>query len=190
MVNINEYIQKYRLVIVAGIILLAVGLIAFMGKKEEPVVHQVAKAEDHRGVTVLNYHKIDNTFHSLSVRPEDFEKQMKWLSQHGYHTITPDQLYEFVTDGTELPDNPVMITFDDGYVDNYKNAYPIMKKYGFVGTIFVVTTYLEKYPNYLTWDQARELEANGFSIESHTAKGINLHYLFFDPSILIHKWEI
>ena len=59
MVNINEYIQKYRLVIVAGIILLAVGLIAFMGKKEEPVVHQVAKAEDHRGVTVLNYHKID-----------------------------------------------------------------------------------------------------------------------------------
>ena len=169
MVNINEYIQKYRLVIVAGIILLAVCLIAFMGKKEEPVVHQVAKAEDHRGVTVLNYHKIDNTFHSLSVRPEDFEKQMKWLSQHGYHTITPDQLYEFVTNGVELPDNPVMITFDDGYVDNYKNAYPIMKKYGFVGTIFVVTTYLEKYPNYLTWDQARELEANGFSIESHTA---------------------
>ena len=44
-----------------------------------------------------------------------------------------------------------------------------MKKYGFVGTIFVVTTFLDKYPNYLTWDQAKELEANGFSIESHTA---------------------
>jgi len=78
MVNFEEYVQKYRLFIIAGIILLAVGMIALMGKKEETVPQQAAKAEDHRGITVLNYHKIDNTFHSLSVRPEDFEKQMQW----------------------------------------------------------------------------------------------------------------
>lgn len=120
------------------------------------------------GIIVLNYHKIDNMDISLSVRPEDFDKQMAYLKNNNYHIITPDDLYDNLEHGKELPSNPVVITFDDGYEDNYKNAYPILKKYGFPATIFVVSSFVSQYPNYLTWDQCRELKANGISIQSHT----------------------
>ena len=62
-----------------------------------------------------------------------------------------------------------MITFDDGYFDNYVNAYPILKKYGFKAVIFVITSFMDEgNMYYFTWDQAKEMEADGISIESHT----------------------
>ena len=169
MFKFKQFAEKYKVYIAVGILILAVSIISLAGQKSsESVELPVAADNDNRAVIVINYHKIDNIFHSLAVSTGDFEKQMQWLKSHGYNSITPDQLYDFVADGAELPNHPVLITFDDGYADNYKNAYPIMKKYGFVGTVFVVTSYLEKYPNYMTWAQAKEMHDNGFSIESHT----------------------
>lgn len=125
-------------------------------------------SENGTKIMVLNYHKIDNMNISLSVLPKDFEAQMEYLQKNNYHTITPDELYESLAGTGSLPENPVLITFDDGYLDNYKNAYPILKKYGFKATIFVVTSFMGTQKNYLNWEQARELELNGISIESHT----------------------
>ena len=119
-------------------------------------------------VTVLNYHKIDRQFSSLSVRPEDFEAQMAFLEENGYHSITPDDLYRALTERADLPPNPVLITFDDGYEDNYTAAYPILKRHGMKATIFVVAGFPGTHPGYLTWDQMREMEQNGISIQSHT----------------------
>lgn len=119
-------------------------------------------------VIVLNYHKVDNMNHSLSVQPPDFEQQMAFLKNNGYHAITPHEMYMAFTDGAPLPTNPVLITFDDGYADNYTNAYPILKKYGMKAAIFVITS-LMGHPGYMTWGQAAEMEASGVvSIESHT----------------------
>lgn len=136
----------------------------------EPQETLAAAEADARGlkVLVLNYHKIDNKHHSLSVRPADFEAQLKYLSDHGYHSISPDELCEGLAGKGALPEKPVLITFDDGYKDNYANAFPLLKKYGFKATIFVVTSFLGKYPQYFTWEQAREMEDYGISIESHT----------------------
>lgn len=129
----------------------------------------VADSESGTKVLVLNYHKIDHTFISLSVRPEDFDNQMKYLHDNGYHTISPDELYEALAGNGQLPENPVLITFDDGYEDNYTNAYPILRKYDFKATIFVVTGFLDRHKKgYLSWDQAREMNKNGINIESHT----------------------
>lgn len=121
-------------------------------------------------IIVLNYHKIDNMDISLSVRPDDFDKQMKYLKDNGFNCITPHDLYEAFEEGAELPEKPFIITFDDGYDDNYKNAYPILKKYGFKGTIFVITSFLDRgQQGYITWGQAAEMEASGvMNIESHT----------------------
>ena len=121
-------------------------------------------------VIVLNYHKIDNMHISLSVKPEDFERQMKYLAEHNFHSITPQELYAALVGGAELPENPVLITFDDGYMDNYTNAYPILKKYGLKATMFVITGFLDRaQPGYFTWGQAAEMEASGLiNIESHT----------------------
>ena len=121
-------------------------------------------------ILVLNYHKVDNQNISLSVLPKDFDRQMKYLKDNNFHTITMDEMYAALTEGAELPENPVVITFDDGYDDNYTYAYPILKKYGFKGTIFVITSFLDRnQPGYITWGQAQEMESSGvINIESHT----------------------
>lgn len=121
-------------------------------------------------ILVLNYHKVDNMDISLSVLPKDFDRQMKYLKDNNFHTTTPQEMYAALTEGEELPENPVVITFDDGYYDNYKYAYPILKKYGFKGTIFVVTSFLDRgQQGYITWGQAQEMESSGvINIESHT----------------------
>ena len=152
--------------IVLLVMLLAIPFL--LASPKQMTASMVADSENGTKVLILNYHKIDDTFIALAVRPEDFDAQMKYLSEHGYHTITPDELYDSLAGNAELPENPVLITFDDGYEDNYKNAYPILKKYGFKGTIFVVSSFLGVYPNYITGDQAREMDADNISIQSHT----------------------
>lgn len=119
-------------------------------------------------IIILNYHKIDDTNIALSVAPQEFERQMAYLKAKGYNTITPDALVDYLEGNGELPVKPLLITFDDGYVDNYTNAYPVLKKYGFQATIFVITDYLNLYPDYITWDQAKEMSQNGITIASHT----------------------
>ena len=121
-----------------------------------------------KNILVLNYHKIDNLHHSLAVTVRDFEAQMRYLKENNYTAITPDELYSCLAGDTKLPENSVLITFDDGYEDNYLNAYPILKKYGFKATIFVITGFVDVYPDYLTWEQIREMNENGIDIESHT----------------------
>lgn len=125
-------------------------------------------AETGSKVRILNYHKVEDLPISLSISPADFERQMAFLADEGFHAISPDELYLALTEGAPLPEKSVLITFDDGYADNYKNAFPILKKYGFKATIFVITDLVGEKPHYITWEQAREMEAYGISIESHT----------------------
>lgn len=123
------------------------------------------------GVPILNYHMVDDGYENpLVMNTKDFEEQMKYLKEAGYHTINSQQLYAYLYEGAELPDKPIMITFDDGYADNYTKAYPIMKKYGFTGTIFVITDTAvhTEQGRYLSWEQIEEMGKDGFSFESHT----------------------
>jgi len=119
-------------------------------------------------VLVLNYHQIANNFTPLSVPPYLFDEQMAYLKDNGYTSITPEELYAGINGELELPERPVLITFDDGYLDNYQNALPIIRKYSMRATVFVVPGFTDVIPNYLTWDQIREMEKNGFTIQSHT----------------------
>ena len=66
-----------------------------------------------------------------------------------------------------VPEKPILITFDDGYVDNYEEAYPILKKYNMRGTIFLIINLMDT-PGYLTWDQVKEMAADGMEFGSHT----------------------
>ena len=152
----------YKLILVLMLICLPLVL-------SSPKTIPAFAAEDENDVTitVLNYHKIDNMNISLSVLPQDFDQQMAYLKQQGYNSIDTDELYDYMANGTPLPANPILITFDDGYEDNYQNAYPILQKYGLKGTIFVITDFVGK-PNYLTWDQIKEMKAHGMNFQSHT----------------------
>ena len=121
-------------------------------------------------VPVLNYHQInDRDENALTVHTDQFEAQMKYLADNGYHTITPEEMIAAWDNGTALPDKPVIITFDDGYADNYRCAFPILQKYNLRGTIFLISDFIGTYPNYLTWAQVDEMQESGLiDFESHT----------------------
>ncbi len=75
--------------------------------------------------------------------PEHFENYLKYLKWRGYTTITLDRLHRHLTDGEALPDRPIVLTFDDGYLDNWVYAAPLLEKYGFTGTVFVPTDFIQ-----------------------------------------------
>lgn len=128
-------------------------------------------------ILVLNYHQIQNRANPLAIPLADFDAQMNYLSSHGYVSITPDELYSGLNGELELPKKPVLITFDDGYADNYTNAFPILKYYGMKATIFVIPAFVGVYSNYLTWDEMLEMEEYGITIESHTMNHYKLEEL-------------
>jgi len=152
-----------------AVLFILLGVVMIVGhSREEASPAPLPAAEDDAKVLVLNYHMVNSMFISLAIEPEDFDWQMKYLVDHGYHSITLDELYAFLEGQGTLPDRPVLITFDDGYVDNYTNAYPILKKYDLKATIFIVTGFVSKRKGYLTWDQLREMEQHGIMAQSHT----------------------
>jgi peptidoglycan/xylan/chitin deacetylase (PgdA/CDA1 family) len=126
-------------------------------------------------VPILMYHYIsvppaeaDVYRRDLSVSPERFREQMAWLQENGYHTVTLYQIHTALTAGVPLPDKPIVLTFDDGYVDNYENAFPILREFGFTGTFFILTDVTDRsQPGYMTWDMIREMSRAGMSIEVH-----------------------
>jgi peptidoglycan/xylan/chitin deacetylase (PgdA/CDA1 family) len=128
-----------------------------------------------QGVPVLNYHQINNEDHNaLTLSDTEFEAQINYLYQEGYNGISPGQLADYLQYGKPLPPKPVLITLDDGYEDNYRVAYPILQKYHFTATIFLITDFVGNYGKYLTWNQISEMNDNGLSFEDHTLSHISL----------------
>jgi peptidoglycan/xylan/chitin deacetylase (PgdA/CDA1 family) len=105
----------------------------------------------------------------LSVAPDKFESHLHYLKDAGYHIITLDDLLDYLTTGHPLPVKPIILTFDDGYVDNYTNAFPLLRKYGMVGHFFLITDFVDKsLPAYLDWSQIEEMSAAGQRFGSHS----------------------
>lgn len=120
------------------------------------------------GVSVMNYHAVNDISHSsLVVTTSDFRDDMKYLANNGYTSITMDELYNYLVHNESLPDKPVLITFDDGYTDNYTNAFPILKEYHMQATLFMIGDAIGT-DRFLSAEQLKEMDANGFHIEAHT----------------------
>lgn len=125
-------------------------------------------------VPILCYHQVrdwkesDSKTSRAYIVPEAiFRDQMKSLADSGYHPILPDQLYEYLVYGKELPSKPVMITFDDTRLDQFTAALPELNKYGFKGVFFIMTVSLGK-PGYMSREQVKQLSDEGHTIGSHT----------------------
>jgi peptidoglycan/xylan/chitin deacetylase (PgdA/CDA1 family) len=118
----------------------------------------------------FTYHTVDPKLkNQIAITPAKFESQLKILRDLGFHTITARQLYEHQSKGTALPAKPVMITFDDGWRNQYVYAAPLLKKYGMVATFFINPQPISHdYPGYLSRDMVQKLAKAGHGIESHT----------------------
>lgn len=124
---------------------------------------------------VLMYHHVEpienakiNKRTGLDVPPDMFKKQMEYINSKGYVSVTPGDLVNFFDNGTKLPGKPILITFDDGYVDNGDEAFPIMRDLGIKGTIYIATGLMENF-NYLTWAKINEMNSSGLmNFGNHT----------------------
>lgn len=132
------------------------------------------------GIPILCYHSIaESKDNELLLSPEKFKSQLKYLKDNGYTPITMDELNDFLKNNKTIPEKSVVITFDDGYRDNYTTAFPILKEFDFKATVYVISNNLEN-DLYMTKAQAKEMSDWGIDIESHTANHEDLSKLTLD----------
>jgi peptidoglycan/xylan/chitin deacetylase (PgdA/CDA1 family) len=127
-------------------------------------------------VPILMYHYIsippagaDEYRVGLSVAPSDFRQQMRYLAENGYNSIDLYHLSLAIVNKRELPPKPVIITIDDGYRDNYENAFPILQEFGLTATIFLVTEFIDNANEaYMSWEMIEEMASAGIRFEPHS----------------------
>ncbi len=125
---------------------------------------------DRYVVPILTYHHVgipSGKWRLNTVSEKSFDYQMNFMKRHGFEVISFDDLVEGIKKGHEFSRNTVVIQFDDGYEDNYKYAFPILKKYGFPAIIFLISDKVGK-PDFLTWDQVKEMEKYNILAGAHT----------------------
>lgn len=116
-------------------------------------------------VLILCYHTINK---NGKITPEIFEENLLSLKRKNYFSANLDDIFNYISGKRELPERTVHLTFDDGYRDNYSEAFPILKKFNFKATVFLITSRAGML-GYLNWQQIKEMEASGiFSFESHS----------------------
>jgi peptidoglycan/xylan/chitin deacetylase (PgdA/CDA1 family) len=133
-------------------------------------------------VPILMYHYVssppadaDIYRNDLSVSPENFRKQMLYLVEEGYSTIDLYDLSMAITNKGSLPDKPIILTFDDGYIDNYQNAFQILQELDLKATFFIATGFIDAgNPNYMDWTMIEEMSAAGMRVEPHSKTHLDL----------------
>ena len=130
-----------------------------------------------KGIPVLLYHYVGAEapdYPYLNVATPEFSRQMKELRERGYRSVSLGDLTAYMQGSpVKLPEKPVLITFDDGYEDNYTQAFPVLKQEGFRAAIFMVQSNFNR-KNRLSVQQIQEMEQAGIEIGSHTRSHPNL----------------
>ncbi len=154
--------------------------------KETLAVAAASKVpEDSLAVPIIMYHgllKDAARQNKFVISPDRFEDDLKYLKEKGYETITMTQLIDYVKKGSPLPEKPIVLSFDDGYYNNYLYAYPLLKEYGAKAVISIIGKCSDDFslkdadhPNYshVTWDEINEMiESGHVEIQNHT---YNMH---------------
>lgn len=125
-------------------------------------------------VPIIVYHSVRpiDPLHSplekeFEVSPGTFEEQLLFLENNGFTVISFPVFLAGLAKKTQLPEKPVILTFDDGWENQYMYAFPLLKKYGMTGTFFVFTNAIG-HPHFLSWDQIKEMDHAGMTIADHT----------------------
>jgi len=125
-------------------------------------------------VPILTYHSFDYGKGLLSVAPENFERQMRYLKDKGFNVIPLGELVAGIKNKRKFAHNTVVITIDDGYANNFTNAYPILKKNGFPAIIFLITNNIGTNAAFLNWDEVGEMSKHKISFGGHTKNHVYL----------------
>jgi peptidoglycan/xylan/chitin deacetylase (PgdA/CDA1 family) len=157
-------------------------LIAGPADLDAPVLVPAKPPVSRLIIPIFMYHHVSSLQthnpldYNLTVTTANFDAQLTWLQQQGYHTITMTELFDTFYYGKALPSKPVMLTFDDGYADIYTYALPVLLAHHDRGVFYIISGIIGG--NYVTWDQVRSLARSGMEIASHTVH----HYDVARPS--------
>ena len=175
--------------VVVAAFLCGVGLTGYWFMHKDQLQAEYA-AYRKTGAPILMYHAIcsregkESWPESLILNPQLFEEHMKYLKEQGYQIISVEDLAKRLTEGANV-EKCVALTFDDGYLDNYTIAMPIMKKYDAKGTFFVINQDINK-PDKMGDKEIFGLLAEGMELGSHTTSHAPLAKI--DPKFL--AWEL
>ena len=125
-----------------------------------------------RGVPILMYHVVSappgsTHYPELFVPPHEFAAEMDWLAKHGYHAVTLKQAYDSWTKGAKLPAHPIVISFDDGYLSQYTQAFPVLRAHHWPGVLNMEVNFLHGVGALAPW-RVRNLIAAGWELDAHT----------------------
>lgn len=136
------------------------------------------------GVPVIYYHSVDkNADNEVTITPDMLEEQLNYINDNNYITITMEELYEHLQKNKPIPEKSILITFDDGYMNNYTEAFPILKNLNMKATIFCIGNSLDG-SYYLSEEAIKEMSDYGIDIQSHTVNHLHLDTLSYDEQLL------
>ncbi|SRR6266487_569364 len=153
-------------------------LVAGPADPDAPILVPASPPTTKLLVPIFMYHHISNLparnpfDFNLTVTTTNFNDQLTWLQQQGYHSITLTELFDALYYGKALPAHPMILTFDDGYEDMYTDALPALLAHHYRGVFNIITGFTGG--NYMTWEQVRTLAQDGMQIASHTIHHINV----------------
>jgi peptidoglycan/xylan/chitin deacetylase (PgdA/CDA1 family) len=165
-----------RAIFIAAGLLLCSGTVAAFAVTRPASAQRLARRPTRITLPILMYHRIGRIgpdlapiTQRLSVTPEDFAEEMRWLKRGGFHAVSQEQAFAALEHGATLPSHPIMITFDDGYRGVWANALPVLMGLHMPATAYVITGRISNGdPSFLTWGQLHVLDRHGVTVGSHT----------------------
>ncbi|MDR3644504.1 MAG: polysaccharide deacetylase family protein [Clostridia bacterium] len=147
----------------------------------------IAPVDERIRLPIIMYHEIRAYNNNrMAISPYEFESDLRYLQRNGYTTITMTDLIHYVYDDMPLPEKPIILTFDDGYLNNYAYAFPLLKKYHMTAVLSVIGKNADDFTrvpdknldySHATWDQLAEMARSGcFEIQNHT---YNMHTITY-----------
>ena len=175
--------KRYIYILITLIIITGIFLYPHIKAESDFAFIDLYNEKDTIYVPIIMYHHIrQGNSGKNSITPAEFESDLKYLRKNNFNTITMTQLIDYVYKNTPLPENPIILTFDDGYFNTYKYAYPILKKYdmkivlsiiGKVTDDFTLTSTNNINTSHMNWNHLNEMINSGHvEVQNHT---YNLH---------------
>lgn len=153
--------KKKFSILVAGVFLVGICLVIWGQQKA------------YQAVPIFAYHEISSDEEPYGISPEELEAQLSYLKEHGYQAISLQEYFTARQAGQALPEKAFIMTFDDGYRNNLTEALPIIQKYGYTFTIFMISSKIGQ-DNFLNLAELKQLQSQGVEIGSHTVHHLAL----------------
>ncbi len=175
LIKYKKYIKYSLLVIIFSLLTISIA-------KNAIEIYAVSSRSAAVCVPIIMYHQVKNNELGKDViSPYEFESDLKYLSDNNYSTIAMTDLINYVYEDTDLPENPIILSFDDGYLSTYKYVFPLLQKYNKKIVLSIVGKSTDDFSKvndnhltaHLTWKHLKEMEQSGFvEIQNHT---YNMH---------------